>query len=59
MIGAVGLMAVKTTVTNRRMLPDEGASFFGVALITDLVDMILFEQRVIDRSMWIVAIDAG
>ncbi len=58
-IRPVRVVAVEATFDDRGVLPEEGPTLFGVALITELIDAIGAQKRVRGRTVWRVTIAAG
>ena len=58
-VRAMRMMAIHAVLAYGGVLPDERAAFFGVTLITGVIDRIGFQQRLGGRTVRIVAIDAG
>ncbi len=57
-IAAVGNMAIQTVLIHRWMGPHERSSFFGVALVTELINGISLDLDGAETSMLFVAIRA-
>jgi len=55
---AMGRMTDKAVLLNRRMLPDKGASFFRMTLVTQLIDGIFLDHVLGGGAMGIVAVSA-
>ena len=58
-IGSMRMMAGHAIFPHRRVLPNKRPAFFGVALVTGVVDRIRFHQHFGRRAVRVVTIDAG
>lgn len=56
--GTVRLVAVRTALNDRRMLPEKRPPFLGMAFVAVLVNGILAKQRLRRGPMWVVAVAA-
>ena len=55
----MGRMTSYTVFYNRRMLPQIGSPFFGMALVTFQIDRSAVDEMIFNRAMGVVAIGTG
>jgi hypothetical protein len=54
----MGLVAAHAVLTYRSVLPDKWTAFLRMALVTELVHRIPFDERFGVRSVWSVTVNA-
>jgi hypothetical protein len=58
MIRAMGLVAAHAVLTYRSVLPDKWTTFLRMALVTEMVHRIPFDERFGVRSVWSMTVNA-
>lgn len=58
MAAAVSVMTDGAVFFNRRVFPDKGASFFGMALVAELIDVVFKQHTVRKAAMGVMTVAA-